>query len=132
MSHKDDEKHISRYQCILRQQIEYFEAGQEELQVKAQGRNAPIRKGQVRIRCQSCAMASAVQRDRSRGAAYHPAKLESLFQAVQNMANNHIKNRSARTSLKRLSTKSRRPNFRIRGAIAELTEKDTGPAQQRA
>jgi hypothetical protein len=92
MSHEDDDKHVSTYQCLLRRQIEYFEVGRKELRAKAQGRNVPIRKGQVGIRCRHCARKSSELGHRNRGAVYYPARLESVFQAVQNMANNHIKN----------------------------------------
>jgi hypothetical protein len=41
---------------------------------------------QVGIRCVHCACAS----HRSRGSVYYPIRLDSLYQAVQNMANNHF------------------------------------------
>jgi hypothetical protein len=45
MSHPTDEATISKYQCLLRKQIEFFEAKAVDLKARAQGRNVPIREG---------------------------------------------------------------------------------------
>ncbi|KAL3937802.1 MAG: hypothetical protein SGBAC_007167 [Bacillariaceae sp.] len=50
-----DSVHLSSYQCLLREQIEVFETEKDDLTTKAQGRNTPIRLGQVGIRCRYCA-----------------------------------------------------------------------------
>jgi hypothetical protein len=104
MSHGCDATYCTSYQCLLREQIEYFEADDCALRAKAQGRNVPIQLRQVGIRCVHCARSPAPRneadsgRDRSgrmvRGAVYYPARLASLYQAVQNMARNHFVNRT--------------------------------------
>jgi hypothetical protein len=108
MARECDAQFTTRYQCLLRQQIEYFEADEFALHAKAQGRNVPIQMGQVGIRCVHCARRWAPpQQDKKkkesesgecargpermvRGALYYPTRLSSLYQAVQNMSRNHF------------------------------------------
>jgi hypothetical protein len=107
MARDADAVHSSRYQCLLREQIEYFEADDDALHAKAQGRNMPIQLRQVGIRCVHCARRPATTGRKGavhdgevvaarmvRGAVYYPTKLDNLYQAVQNMANNHFVNRT--------------------------------------
>jgi len=68
-----DDDSLSEYQCLARKQIELFEAGREEVESNAQGRNRPIVMGQVGIRCRHCIMLPP--KHRARGAVYYPAKL---------------------------------------------------------
>jgi len=68
-----DDDSLSEYQCLVRRQIELFEAGREEVESNAQGRNRPIVMGQVGIRCHHCTMLPP--KHRARGAVYYPAKL---------------------------------------------------------
>lgn len=51
-----DRETLSEYQCLVRQQIEIFEAEMDSIKGKAQGRNTPILLGQVGIRCKHCAV----------------------------------------------------------------------------
>ena len=88
MSNDDDA--LSDYQCLVRKQIEVFEAGSEDVESNAQGRNKPIILDQVGIRCRHCS--SIPPRHRTRGATYYPAKLQGLYQAAQNMASSHLCN----------------------------------------
>ncbi|CAJ1966260.1 unnamed protein product [Cylindrotheca closterium] len=83
-----DRESLSDYQCLLRKQIELFEASAQDVQWNAQGRNKPIVLGQVGIRCRWCA--NLPTWSRSRGAVYYSATLDGLYQAAQNMAKNHI------------------------------------------
>jgi hypothetical protein len=83
-----DDDSLSEYQCLVRQQIELFEARREDVDSNAQGRNRPIVMGQVGIRCRHCTMLPP--RHRARGAMYYPAKLYGLYQAAQNMASSHL------------------------------------------
>jgi len=85
---KCDHDSLSRYQCIVRKQIEVFEAGQEYVDATAQGRNKPVVLGQVGIRCRHCQMVPVQQR--GRGAVYYPSKLTGVYQAAQNMATYHL------------------------------------------
>jgi hypothetical protein len=83
-----DEDSLSEYQCLVRNQIELFEARREEVESNAKGRNKPIVLGQVGIRCRHCSMLPP--RQRARGAMYYPAKLNGLYQAAQSMASGHL------------------------------------------
>jgi hypothetical protein len=83
-----DDDSLSEYQCLVRKQIELFEAGREEVESNAKGRNKPIVLGQVGIRCGHCSMLNP--RHRVRGATYYPAKLNGLYQAAQSMASGHL------------------------------------------
>jgi hypothetical protein len=49
-----DDDSLSAYQCMVRRQIEIFEARTEDVESNAQGRNKPIVLGQVGIRCRHC------------------------------------------------------------------------------
>jgi hypothetical protein len=83
-----DEDNLSTYQCLVRKQIELFEATQGELEANAQGRNKPILQGQVGIRCRHCGVLPA--KTRKKGAVYFPSQLVGLYQTAQNMANSHL------------------------------------------
>ena len=83
-----DDESLSEYQCLVRKNIELFEATQVDIESNAQGRNKPIVLGQVGIRCRHCTMLPP--KNRSRGAMYYPAKLNGLYQAAQNQANGHL------------------------------------------
>jgi hypothetical protein len=83
-----DEGELSGYQCLVRKQIELFEATDADLNASAQGRNKPIILGQVGIRCRHCATLPPAQR--AKGAVYFPSQLKGLYQTAQNMSNEHI------------------------------------------
>jgi hypothetical protein len=83
-----DEGELSSYQCLVRKQIELFEATEADLNASAQGRNKPIILGQVGIRCRHCATFPPAQR--AKGAVYFPSQLKGLYQTAQNMSNEHI------------------------------------------
>ena len=79
---------FSEYQVIVRQNIELFEAQQQDVESSAQGRNNPIVLGQVGIRCSHCNCVPPSQR--TKGAMYFPSKLSGLYQAAQNLAVMHL------------------------------------------
>jgi hypothetical protein len=83
-----DEEALSPYQCLVRKQIELFEAGEIDISGSAQGRNRPIALAQVGIRCIYCAPFPT--KKRARGFAYFPSTLISVYQTAQNMANGHL------------------------------------------
>ncbi|CAJ1966611.1 unnamed protein product [Cylindrotheca closterium] len=83
-----DDESLSEYQCLLRKQIELFEANFDDVQWNAQGRNKAIEQGQVGIRCRHCTRLESWER--ARGAVYYSATLDGLYQAAQNMAKNHL------------------------------------------
>lgn len=83
-----DDDLLSDHQILLRKQIEYFEAGPQEVQSITHGRRREIQIGQVGIRCKHCA--AVPPRNRSKGSVYYPASLRALYQAAQNMAASHF------------------------------------------
>jgi hypothetical protein len=83
-----DDELLSEHQILLRKQIEYFEAGPQEVQSITHGRRREIVIGQVGIRCKHCAQLPP--RSRPKGAVYYPASLRALYQAAQNMAASHF------------------------------------------
>jgi hypothetical protein len=85
-----DDESLSEYQCFLRNQIELFEATNEDLQLNAQKMNKYVVLGQVGIRCRYCAKKATWTR--ARGAVYYSATLDGLYQAGQNMSKNHLCN----------------------------------------
>jgi hypothetical protein len=85
-----DDESLSEYQCFLRNQIELFEATNEDLQLNAQKMNKSVVLGQVGIRCRYCAQKAPWTR--ARGAVYYSATRDGLYQAGQNMSKNHLCN----------------------------------------
>lgn len=83
-----DVEQLSDYQILVRQQLEVFEAGTEDIESNTQGRKKPVVLGQVGLRCRHCS--SLPLRARGRGAVYYPAKLQGIYQAAQNMAGSHL------------------------------------------
>ena len=86
-----DRDTLSEYQCLVRQQIELFEAEMDSIKGKAQGRNTPILLGQVGIRCKHCALLPLGARPR--GAVYFSQSVSGIYQAAQNMAEVHLSSR---------------------------------------
>jgi hypothetical protein len=83
-----DELNLSEYQCLIRKQIEYFEAGEDDVRGTIQGRNKPISIKQVGVRCYFCS--KRVPQHRTRGSTYYPTTLQGLYQACQNLATIHL------------------------------------------
>jgi hypothetical protein len=98
-----DRETLSEYQCLLREQIVFFEATVDDIEATAQGRNKPIKVGQVGILCKHCARLAAGYRPR--GAVYFPARLNGIYQAAQNQATNHF-SESCRTIPEPLRTRA--------------------------
>jgi hypothetical protein len=83
-----DENALTEYQRELRKHIELFEATEEDLRGSAQGRNTPIRLGQVGIRCRHCAAMPKLVR--ARGAVYYSRTVDGVYQVAQNMSKIHF------------------------------------------
>ena len=79
---------LSAHQCLLREQIEYFAATENDVQTHVRGRNKAITVGQVGIRCKHCAHAPIFQRQR--GSTYFPSNKLGIYQAAQNMSTTHL------------------------------------------
>ena len=84
----DDTRKLSSLQVLLRQQIEFFSASEDDLLSHARGRNKPISLKQVGIRCKHCA--SLTMNCRKKGSMYFPFTLLGIYQAAQNMASTHF------------------------------------------
>mmetsp|Transcript_25579 Transcript_25579/g.53263 ORF Transcript_25579/g.53263 Transcript_25579/m.53263 type:complete len:152 (+) Transcript_25579:3-458(+) len=78
----------AEYQTLIRQQLEIFVAGPEDVESNTQGRKKQVVMGQAGIRCIHCSPYPL--RARSRGAVYYPTKLNGVYQAAQNMAQSHL------------------------------------------
>jgi hypothetical protein len=83
-----DDEHLSEYQILVRQQLELFEAEQEDVDSNTQGRKKQVTLGQVGLRCKHCA--GLTLRQRGKGSVYYPTKLQGIYQAAQNMAGSHL------------------------------------------
>jgi hypothetical protein len=88
MNSESDTEHLSKYQILIRRQLEYFVSKEDDVGYSVQGRKQQIFLGQVGIRCRYCS--HLPHRLRGRGSGYYPAKLSGVYQAVQNMATNHL------------------------------------------
>ena len=83
-----DDSTLSAYQCLVRQQIEIFEATEDDVQFNISKMSKTIVLGQVGIRCRHCAVLP--QYSRPKAAVYYPRSLDSLYQFGQNMVKNHL------------------------------------------
>jgi hypothetical protein len=84
----DDPRKLSSLQVLLRQQIEFFSASEDDVLTHARGRNKPITLKQVGIRCKHCANFTLTRR--KKGSVYFPFSLLGIYQAAQNMASTHF------------------------------------------
>jgi hypothetical protein len=85
---EQDDNNLSPYQCLVREQIDLFEATEADIQRSAQGRNRAIVLRQVGIRCRHCGKLPS--KKRARGAVFFPSQLIGLYQTAQNLANSHL------------------------------------------
>ena len=77
---KGDEQYLTEYQCLLRKQLEMFEAGPNDLRGSTQGRNIPILLGQVGLRCRHCAKLPLAAR--TKGAVYYSQTIEGYVRRL--------------------------------------------------
>ena len=85
---ESDNDTISAFQCLARQQIEFFAASEEDVQSNTSRMNKGIIVGQVGIRCRHCAILPSYSRPTA--AVYYPRTLDSLYQFGQNLVKNHL------------------------------------------
>lgn len=83
-----DEETLTSYQCLLRKQLEIFEAEPKDVRSTAQGRSASIVIGQIGVRCRHCA--SLPNAARAKGAVYYSKTIDGIYQIAQNMSNVHL------------------------------------------
>lgn len=79
---------LSDHQSYLRQQIQVFQATNEDVNTPVRGRNKRIYMGQVGIRCRHCAHLPVEMRQL--GSVYFPLSMMGFYQAAQNMCSTHI------------------------------------------
>jgi hypothetical protein len=103
----EDDDSVSPYQCLVRKQIEVFQATESYLREKKQGRNKPIILCQIGIRCRHCGKLPG--NERAKGAVFFPSQLDGLYQTGQNMANKHLLH-----DCREIPTDIREDLFRIR------------------
>jgi hypothetical protein len=84
---KSDDTTLSPYQCLVRQQMELFEASEDDVQFNISKMSRAIAVGQVGLRCRHCAVLPPFARPKA--AVYYPRTLDSLYQFGQNMVKNH-------------------------------------------
>jgi hypothetical protein len=83
-----DTKVLSAYQCLARQQIEFFEASEDDITSSIRGRKKAIVLGQVGLRCRHCA--HLPRQKRAIAATYYPTALEGVYQTAHNLARKHL------------------------------------------
>lgn len=83
-----DEFVLSGYQCLVRKQIELFEATEDDVQFTISKMSKTVVVRQVGIRCRHCAVLP--QYARPKAAIYFPRTLDSMYQFGQNMVKNHL------------------------------------------
>jgi hypothetical protein len=83
-----DEQSLSVYQCMVRKQIEVFQAQLDDVSTTAQGRVRPVVLGQVGLRCRHCALLPF--KERRKGAVYYPTRLDGIYQAAQHISKAHL------------------------------------------
>ena len=83
-----DEKFLSPYQLLLRQQLELFSSDLRDCLTSQQGRRRRVQVHQVGLRCRHCAHLTL--HDRGRASCYYPQKLIGIYQAAQNIATTHL------------------------------------------
>ena len=106
-----DEFFLSAHQNILRKQIEFFVANQEDIDNFYANRRKLICIGQVGIRCRYCAV---IHKKPTKGAMYFPFFLRSIYQAGQNMLSEHFRD------------KCQYIDPYLKGQLIELQRKNTG------
>jgi hypothetical protein len=79
---------LSKFQVLLRENIEVFQATHEEERLHVRGRNVEIYLNQVGIRCIHCKHLPMVRR--KKGFMYFPSNTLRIYQAAQNMATWHM------------------------------------------
>lgn len=85
-----DDNVLSDYQILLRQQIAFFVARQEDIDNFTPNRRKEVSVGQVGIRFRHCA--NLHPQERPKGAVYFPSTIRAIYQAAQNMATDHFAN----------------------------------------
>ncbi|KAL3914290.1 MAG: hypothetical protein SGARI_000201 [Bacillariaceae sp.] len=84
-----DEQRLTSYQCLLRKQMELFEANASDIHHSTrQGRTAPIKLGQVGVRCRHCSAPGMAAK--TKGASYYSQTIEGIYQIAQNMSKVHL------------------------------------------
>jgi hypothetical protein len=85
-----DEQTLSPYQTLLRQHIELFETLPEDVRSGVQGRNTPIKIGQVGMRCRHCAHVPKSSGRLKKGTVYYSRTMDGLYQVAQNLSKVHL------------------------------------------
>mmetsp|Transcript_20621 Transcript_20621/g.58661 ORF Transcript_20621/g.58661 Transcript_20621/m.58661 type:complete len:558 (+) Transcript_20621:373-2046(+) len=79
---------LSGYQCLLRQQVQIFQATPADVTTSTSRMNRVIHVGQVGFRCRHCA--KEAEWKKAPGSVYYPAGLNMAYQVGQNLSKNHL------------------------------------------
>jgi len=83
-----DSQYLNPIHCFVRRHVEFFVAGQEEVNAPSPGRKTRVRLGQVGIRCIHCAHLPL--KDRVKRSSCYPPSIGGLYHAISNMKCDHF------------------------------------------
>ena len=89
--HPTDMTILTEYQLVVRESLALFEVKEEDLLLDVSLSNSMRRKvqvGQIGLRCRYCEHRPVYRR--GSGAVYFPGNISNVYQAAQNMAQNHL------------------------------------------
>ena len=88
MSHPSDCRVLTKYQILIRQSLEFFQAMPSDLYSNVRGRSKRVKVGQFGVRCIYCNHKPIHRRERCSLA--FPSHLWGVYQAAQSVAKNHL------------------------------------------
>eukprot|EP00977_Amphora_coffeiformis_P012444 scaffold3077_cov162-Amphora_coffeaeformis.AAC.3 len=83
-----DSQYLNPIHCFVRRHVEFFVAGQEEVNAPSPGRKTRVTLGQVGIRCIHCAHLPI--KDRVKRSSCYPPSIGGLYHAISNMKCDHF------------------------------------------
>lgn len=84
----EDAKHLNELHCLVRRNIEFFVATDEDVSAPCPGRKESIRKGQVGLRCIHCR--HTFGRERMKRAICYPSSVDRVYRCVSDMKFDHF------------------------------------------
>lgn len=75
-----DQEHLSDYQVLVRQCLEFFTADETDVATKVKGRKHQIHVGQVGVRCKFCSHLPRLARGKA--AVYFPKRFRGIYQGM--------------------------------------------------
>lgn len=84
----EDSKNLNELHCLVRRNIEFFVATDEDIRAPCPGRKESIRKGQVGLRCINCR--NTLGRERMKRAVCYPSSVDRVYRCVSDMKFDHF------------------------------------------